>query len=370
MKVVVVGAGYAGTIAANRLAKKLKDAEITVINPRPDFIERIRLHQQVARTGTAATPLSSMLRPGVTSRVATVKKVGDGSVTLGSGESLAFDYLFLAVGSEVTPIAGTTPVGTWEGAQQTRAALDDLPVGSAVTVIGGGLTGIETAAELAYGRPGLRVRLVGATIGASLSEGARNRVRAGLGRLSVEIVEDEVVEVAPGDDGGMGTVRFTSGNEVASHLSLWAIIGTVPDLAAVSGLWVDADGRAVVDRYLRSVSDPRIFVIGDCAAVPGSRPACATASPQGAHAADTLARMSKGRRPRPYSMGYNGQVLSLGRSDGILQFSRPDDTVRRLYVAGHTAAIAKESVNRYAKYGARTANYAWMPGAEWPKSDD
>src|SRR5688572_4520287 len=116
MKIVVVGAGYAGTLAANRLVRKVKSAEITVINPRPDFVERIRLHQQLAGTGAAATPLASMLRDGITSRVGTVDKVGDGSVTLDDGRSLDFDYAFLAVGSTVQPMRGTVAVGTWEGA--------------------------------------------------------------------------------------------------------------------------------------------------------------------------------------------------------------------------------------------------------------
>ena len=65
MKILVVGAGYAGTIAANRLAKKLKEAHITLINPRTDFVERVRLHQQIAGTGSATTPLRDMLRDGV-----------------------------------------------------------------------------------------------------------------------------------------------------------------------------------------------------------------------------------------------------------------------------------------------------------------
>ena len=56
MKVVVVGAGYAGTIAANRLAKKAREARITVVDPRPGFVERVRLHEQIAGTGSAATP--------------------------------------------------------------------------------------------------------------------------------------------------------------------------------------------------------------------------------------------------------------------------------------------------------------------------
>ncbi|MER7405399.1 hypothetical protein ABT373_23655 [Streptomyces sp. NPDC000070] len=99
----------------------------------------------------------------------------------------------------------------------------------------------------------------------------------------------------------------------------------------------------MVDAHLRSVTDPRIFVVGDCAA-------------------DTLARMIQGRKPTPYSMGYTGQTLSLGRRDGLLQVNRRDDTVRRLFFAGRTAAAAKERICRYAKFGARTATYAWLRG--------
>ncbi|NMM92222.1 hypothetical protein B2J88_49650 [Rhodococcus sp. SRB_17] len=109
-------------------------------------------------------------------------------------------------------------------------------------------------------------------------------------------------------------------------------------------------------------SDPRIFVVGDCAAVPGARLGCATASPQGAHAADTIARIAEERKPKPCSIGYIGQVLSLGRKNGVAHASRRDDRVRRLFVTGPIATISKEWVSRYAKYGSRTANYAWPPG--------
>ncbi|GAA2099059.1 FAD-dependent oxidoreductase [Actinomadura alba] len=363
MKVVVVGAGYAGTLAANRLAKKVPEAEITVINPRPDFVERVRLHEQIAGTGKAATPLSEMLRDGIRSRLAAVDKIGDGSVTLDMGETLDFDYLFLAVGSTVSPLPGTVPVGTWEGAENARTALASLPAGSTVSVIGAGPTGIETAAEVAYGRPDLRVRLVGPSFAASFSEGARRRVRAGLERLKVSVLEGAVAEVLRGEgERGADKVRLQSNEQFSSDLALWAIVGSIPDLAARSGLKVDDRGRAIVDRYLRSVSDPRIFVAGDCAAVPGSRPACQTAGPQGAHAADALARMIRGRKLKPYSMGYIGTGLSLGRRDGVIQVARRDDSARRLYIAGRPAAVSKEGVTRGAKYGSRSANVAWLSG--------
>ena len=52
--IVVIGGGYAGTLAANHLRLRA-DVEITLVNPRPVFVERIRLHQLVAGTRDADT---------------------------------------------------------------------------------------------------------------------------------------------------------------------------------------------------------------------------------------------------------------------------------------------------------------------------
>ena len=57
--VVVIGGGYAGTTAANHLRMRT-DVNITLVNPRPKFVERIRLHQHAA--GDYAT------RPSTTAR--------------------------------------------------------------------------------------------------------------------------------------------------------------------------------------------------------------------------------------------------------------------------------------------------------------
>ncbi|WP_416519245.1 NAD(P)/FAD-dependent oxidoreductase [Streptomyces achromogenes] len=349
MKVVVVGAGYAGTFAANRVTKKVKGAEVTVVNARPEFVERIRLHQQVAGTATAATPLTAMLRPGIAVRVGTVEKIGDGTVVLDDGDSLAFDHLILAVGSTVRALPGTVPVGTWEGARQARAELAALPAGGVVTVVGGGATGLETATEVAEARPDLRVRLVAPAVADCLSGDARQRALAALDRFRVEIVEDGVAEAAE------GVVRLRSGRELDSDLTLWGIVAGVPDLAARSGLEVDADGRAVVDAYLRSVTDPRIFAVGDCAGVAGARFGCQTAAPQAQAAVDALARLAEGREPESYDLRYVARCVSLGRKDAVAQFTHPDDSLKDSHLKGFTAVAFKRMVLTGTKYITRKA---------------
>ena len=38
-RIVIVGGGYAGCAAANRLKRKVPSADITLVNARPDFVE-------------------------------------------------------------------------------------------------------------------------------------------------------------------------------------------------------------------------------------------------------------------------------------------------------------------------------------------
>ncbi len=102
--VVVVGGGYAGTLAANHLRQR-PDVEITVVNPRPVFVERIRLHQVVADTGAATVDYDSLLGDGIRLVVDSAERIAAGRrhVHLGSGIELDYDYLIYAVGSFGAP---------------------------------------------------------------------------------------------------------------------------------------------------------------------------------------------------------------------------------------------------------------------------
>src|SRR5947207_6009537 len=100
ISVVVIGGGYAGTLAANRVLSR-RDVAVTLINPRPEFVERIRLHQLVADSGSATVDYADMLHPGVSLVVDTATEidVANTRVRLESGSALRYDYLIYAVGS-------------------------------------------------------------------------------------------------------------------------------------------------------------------------------------------------------------------------------------------------------------------------------
>lgn len=107
--VVIVGAGYAGVAAANRLSGK---ARVLVIAPRTCFVHRARLHEVVAgRRPRIQIPLRFALRPRVRSVVGSAIHVDPGCVTLADGRRIRTRQIIVATGSDARPDLKTHLVG-------------------------------------------------------------------------------------------------------------------------------------------------------------------------------------------------------------------------------------------------------------------
>lgn len=373
--VVVVGGGYAGTLAANHLRQR-PDVAVTLVNPRPVFVERIRLHQLVADTGAATADYAALLTEGIELVVDTVDRIDTAArrVLLGSGAALGYDYVIYAVGS--TGAAPSTVPGVvdfahsvadLESAQRLRYALADLPLAAPVTVVGGGLTGIETAAELA--EQGRRVTLVcGGTLGPSLSRRGRRSVAKRLRGFGVDVLESAAAAEVRWDE-----VVLDDGTALPSGATVWTAGFAVPELAARSGLSTDAMGRLLTDETLTSVDDPCVVAAGDAAA-PSGRPlrmSCQAAGPLGAQAANTVLSRIAGEDPAPLSQAFAGQCISLGRTYGTVQLARTDDTPVNLAIGGRTAAAIKEAVCNgtlwaIRREAAKPGSYRWIKGGKRP----
>jgi len=374
--VVVIGGGYAGTLAANRLQTR-RDVAVTLVNPRPSFVERIRLHQLVADTGTATVDYADMLHPDVALVVDSAAEIDavNRKVRLASGSGLRYDYLNYAVGSTfaVPSVPGAAEfayqICELEHARRLRDRVAELDPTAPVCVVGGGLTGIETAAELAEARPEGAVTLVcGPTLGPSLSPQGRRSVARQLDRLGVQVIVGAAVsEVRE------RSVVLADGEELPSAVTIWTAGFGVPDVAARSGLSTDAMGRLLTDETLTSVDDMRIVAAGDAAAPSGQplRMSCQAAGPLGAQAANTVLSRIAGEEPARLSLAFVGQCVSLGRKRATLQLSHTDDTPRRSYIAGRPAAVIKEqickgTVSFIAREGRKPGSYFWLRGGRRP----
>ncbi len=353
-RVVILGGGYAGLIAAQRLTRQA-NASVTLINNRRTFVERIRLHQTAANNPPRAFTIDSLIDTRrvnfIEGHVAALDADGRTVTYTADGQShtLPFDSLIYALGSSVdrSHITGDR-VFTFSPTEALtlRDYLSALPAGGRVAVIGGGLTGIEGATEFAEAYPTLNITLMtGGIFGDQFSRAGKAYLIAVFNRLGINVIENTPVRRV--DDAGIHTDQGV----IHYDVTLWAGGFTVPALAREAGLAVNERGQIVVDPLLRSVLHPHIYAAGDAAyAIDAGVPirmACATALPMGGHAADNInARINGGEETR-FPFRYYFQCISLGRHDGLIQMVNPDDTPAERVITGRAAALFKEAVCRF-----------------------
>ncbi|MGX1128123.1 NADH dehydrogenase [Streptomyces glaucescens] len=368
-RIVVLGAGYAGAYAAGNLARRLSpaDTEITVVNAERDFVERLRLHQLAAGQEIEARKLTDVFAgTGIRLRLARVTAVDPERqvVTVADadgGGDLGYDTLLYTLGSHVADhgVPGVAEhafdVTGRPSALRLRERLDGLGgqgEGGSVLVVGDGLTGIETATEIAESRPGLSVTLIaGGELGARLSAGARSHLRQACDRLGITVVERTSVEAVEAT-----RVLCADGTALASDATVWTAGFAVSPIAAAGGLEVTDDGRIVVDRTMRSVSHPNVYAAGDSAYAIGvnGRPlpmSCASAGYTGRQATDAIVGRLTGRSIADTKLAYVGNHISLGRRDGILQMVDDEAQAKPKYVGGRTAARVKAGILKISLWG-------------------
>ncbi|MGK5550786.1 NAD(P)/FAD-dependent oxidoreductase [Actinomadura kijaniata] len=361
-RILVLGAGYAGAYAAGNLARRLSpaDTEITVVNAVPDFVQRLRLHQFAAGQEIETPRLADVFAgTGIRLRLARVTAVDPERQVVavadadGGGE-LGYDTLVYALGSHADDhgVPGVAEhafnVAGRPSALRLREHLDGLEKrgeGGRVLVVGDGLTGIETATEIAESRPGLSVTLVArGELGARLSAGARDHLRRACTRLGITVVEHTSVEAVEA-----ARALCDDGTALASDATVWTAGFEVSPIAAASGLEVTESGQIIVDRTMRSVSHPNVYAAGDSAYAIGDNGlplpmSCASAGHTGRQATNAIVGRLTGREITKIKLSYPGNHISLGRRDGILQPVDGEARAKPRYVAGRKAARVKAGI--------------------------
>ncbi|MEU5326283.1 NAD(P)/FAD-dependent oxidoreductase [Streptomyces parvus] len=364
-RVVVIGAGYTGATAAGRLARRLRgeDVSITLVNAEPDFVERVRMHQLAVGQPLRPRPFDEMFAgTGVELRLGRVTGIDVDrravTVTGADGPSdLEYDTLVYALGSawNTQGVPGTTEhaheIAGRDGALRLRDRLAALAPGSPVTVVGGGLTGVEAATELAETRPDLDVSLIArAGLGDWLSPKGARHLRKVFGNLRITTHEHTTVTAVHAD-----RVTTTEG-DIPAAVTIWTTGFAVHPIARATTLETGETGQITVDATMRSLSHPDVYAIGDAALVtgPGDKPlrmSCASGVPTAWQAADAIAaRLTDSKLPT-ISARYFNQCISLGRKEGLIQYVTADDRAVNAALTGRLAALYKELVCKGAAWG-------------------
>ncbi|MFF0885434.1 NAD(P)/FAD-dependent oxidoreductase [Streptomyces sp. NPDC003456] len=365
-RIIVLGAGYTGATAAGRIAKRLhrEDVAVTLVDAEPDFVERVRMHQLAVGRELTPRPLAEMFAgTGVRLKLARVTGIDADArrvtVTTGGGtEDLEYDTLVYALGSgwDDQGVPGAAEhahqIASRRGALRLRERLAGLAAGQPVVVVGGGLTGVEAATEIAEARPDLHVALAArGGLGDWLSDKGSRHLRQVFARLGITVHENTEVTAV-----GADRVVTADGTAVPAAVTVWTTGFAVHPIARASALQVGETGQIVVDATMRSVSHPDVYAIGDAALVagPGGKPlrmSCASGVPTAWQAADAIAARLTGGKLPDVPLRYFNQCISLGRKQGLIQYVTADDRAVRHALTGRLAAAYKELVCKGAAWG-------------------
>jgi NADH dehydrogenase len=278
------------------------------------------------------------------------------------------------------PIPGLAEYGfdidTYDAAARLSAHLEGLPGRPAspgrftALVVGGGLTGVEAAAELATrlraiaGAEASRVILAdrAARIGSNMGDGACTVIDAALGALEVETRPG--VTIASVEAEG---ARLASGESIAAATVVWCGGMRAHPLAASLPGRHDRFGRVEVDRFLRVTAADGVFAAGDVAAalVDGEHASvmsCQHARPMGRIAGHNAVCDMLGEPMIPIDIGWYVTCLDLGEWGAVYT----EGWDRRVAATGAAAKETKRTINCVRIYPPRSRDPAEILAAAAP----
>ena len=376
-QIVVAGAGYAGLHVALRLTAKLRnnsEAMLTLVD-RHDYHQVLTELPRVAGGTRAADAVRIPLQDVLATRVRFVQAEINGfdlagrRLLTGAGP-VGWRRLVLALGSRPNDFAipglaeralslysasDAERVWTAVGQALTAAAAAAEPERqrrlATVVVGGGGATGVELAGELAeilpgaasgYGlapdRPAVWLVEAGPAILAGSSPQLIGKAASILSDLGVQVRTNATI-AAVTEEG----FRLTDGQLVEGGVFVWAGGVKAPELVADSGLPTGHNGRVKVDRYLRVLDRPEIYVAGDLASVTDPRsghvlPALAqVALEEGETVARNLDAELEGRPLEAFTFHDKGFVVSVGTRRGVAD-------IAGLTSGGRLAHLLKDAI--------------------------
>ena len=280
MKLVVVGNGMAGIRAIEellRIAPQLYEITVFGTEPHPNY-NRILLSPVLAGEQTldqiVLNPLAWYAEHGITLHLGkTVVDVNRRQriVMADDGTQAEYDRLLLATGSTpfIPPLPGRELQGViaYRDIQDTQQMIDAAARYKNAVVIGGGLLGLEAANGLM--RRGMDVHVV--HLMPWLMERQLDRVAGGLLQQSLEarglkfLIGADTQGFVGDSEGRVRAVQFKDGREVPADLVVMAI-GIRPNTALAEKIGLHCSRGIVVSDTLQTITDPRIYSVGECAA--------------------------------------------------------------------------------------------------------
>ena len=273
MQVIIIGNGLAGTIAAKTLREQDRIVAIDVFAdekhhyyPRPNLIEFLAGNLPLERIFAFPEEWYSEQNVNVHLEKPGIRIFPDSKeIEVAGGKREKYDFLVLANGSLafVPPIKGAEKQGvfTLRTLDDAFEILDYLKDRRRVTVIGGGLLGLETARAVKSRDMEVEVvEFFGHLLPRQLDPQGGSLLKGQIEKMGINVHLGLACEEVLGQDSVTG-LRFKGGREIQTDVALVAA-GVRPNLRIAQAAGLETDRGLVVDDYLQS-SHPDIWAAGD-----------------------------------------------------------------------------------------------------------
>lgn len=382
---LILGAGFGGISAALSLEKKLRnnrDFKITLVDQNNFHLFTPSLYEVATVYGLIEDGFAQYLRGSVAVPVAEIIKdkkidfiqaeikeinIKEKFVLTNGGNRLEFDYLVIALGGE-TEFYGIPGIEDYafnfksiDDAVAIYKKILDIRAGKAKTlkiaVIGGGFTGVEVAAELAYCANkiikdckldekcvGIHLFQAGPTILEPIGEKARRKITKRLEEEGVEIHLNSQVTEAKSNS----IVIKDQGEFNNFDLIIWAGGVRGPKILETTGLTLNKKGIIEVNEFLQASLDgefaEKLFVVGDCAMCLDPKtqkpiPAMAyVAYDAGKNAAANILNHIKNRKLSPHKPFYDAWIAPVGGKWAYFHY-------KGFEIAGFTGYLLRQLVD-------------------------
>jgi NADH dehydrogenase FAD-containing subunit len=292
--IVVIGTGVAGMPLIRQTMRNVvlpsSDYKLTVISPNSDFFWPIGMPRAVVpgqfSDNKIAYPLAPIFKDYPAEKFEFIQEAAskvdpDRKTVAAGGREVEYHTLIIASGSRTKDEFPWKIVGTSEETKKAlHKAQKEIEAASSIAVIGGGVTGLETAGELGfeYSREGKKdVHLIynGELPLAPINlEKVRKQAVLELERLNVKMIPSTQVTKTTRLANGETKLELTKKDGSVKTLTVGAVLpatGMVPNTSFLPPSMLNESGNVLQDGYLRALKYPNIFVVGDAGALEPSK---------------------------------------------------------------------------------------------------
>ncbi|KZE83491.1 NAD(P)/FAD-dependent oxidoreductase [Paenibacillus elgii] len=322
-KLVILGGGYGGLTVAKELLEGDIPADTVMIMVDRMPYQGLKTEYYALAAGTVSEkdvrvhfPVDPrlILKYGEVTAVDPEQKV----IRFANDEPLSYDWLVIALGcvDKYHNIPGaeefSNSIQSLSATRKTYQASNDAAPYGQITIVGGGLSGVEMAAELRESRPDLNIRILdrGASVLSPFPERLQRYVREWMLEHDIELRSHVSLNRL---EGGL---LYNQQEIIQTDITIWTAGIQPSPIVQNLNLPKDNQGRLTINEYHQLPDYNEIYVVGDCAALPFS-PSGQAAEAQGKQVAEVLQAVWKNETPRLGKIKLKGVLGSLGKKAGF-----------------------------------------------------